>query len=178
MMECKFPHNAPRTAYDKGCRCERCAQYRNKKKNTPEYKKLNAEASARYRAKPENKKRISEYQKKFGKSRCAKHRIKYPLEPRYNNILRRCSKENCGDYHNYGGRGIKCLFSSYKAFETYVSSLESYDFTLAHCKCVNSTSKITIDRINNDGNYEKGNLRWVTLKEQGQNKRKPHTKGK
>ena len=38
--------------------------------------------------------------------------------------------------------------------------------------------KCTIDRINNDGNYEPSNCRWISMQEQNKNKRKPQRKSR
>lgn len=74
----------------------------------------------------------------------------------------RCSNINHPDYQYYGGRGItvceewRLNFMSFKEW-----SLENgyYD-------------SLTIDRVNNNGNYEPLNCRWATMKEQSINKRK------
>ena len=69
----------------------------------------------------------------------------------------RCNNPNNKDFKNYGGRGIK---------------FQLYNFTdvLTHIgKCPPGMS---LDRIDNNGNYEYGNIRWATPKEQNNNKRK------
>lgn len=63
----------------------------------------------------------------------------------------RCTNPRCARYHEYGGRGIKWLFDSYE--QIYAE--------LGPCP-----SGMTLDRINNDGNYESGNVRWATWKQQ------------
>jgi len=70
----------------------------------------------------------------------------------------RCNNPNDRGYKNYGGRGIKFLFTSFAQFYAEMGNRPSP----AH----------SVDRINNDGNYEPGNLRWATRKEQNNNKRK------
>lgn len=68
------------------------------------------------------------------------------------------------EYKNYGGRGIM-MFPPWKEdfqlFYDYVSALSDYD-----------KKGYTLDRIDNDGNYEPGNLRWTTRHVQGSNQRK------
>ncbi len=57
----------------------------------------------------------------------------------------------------YGGRGIKCEWKSFEEF--YHDMYSSY------------IDGLSIERINNDGNYYKGNCKWATKKEQASNRR-------
>jgi hypothetical protein len=74
------------------------------------------------------------------------------------NAKRRCENPNNKRFYDYGGRGIKFLFSSFQEFKDELGPRPSPDHS--------------VDRINNDGNYEKGNLRWSTRSEQQRNSRK------
>ncbi len=67
------------------------------------------------------------------------------------NIKSRCFNSNDNDYPRYGGRGITIYpawINDFQAFYDYVSTLENYH-----------KPSYTLDRINNDGNYEPGNLK-------------------
>jgi len=71
----------------------------------------------------------------------------------------RCFNKRHRAYHRYGGRGITiCL--SWLEFPIF------HDWALSHGYKTN----LSIDRINNDGNYESSNCRWATSKEQNNNK--------
>lgn len=75
-------------------------------------------------------------------------------------VVRRCTKPNSMGYPDYGGRGIKVCdrwLASFVAFYEDVGDPPS--------------AKHSIDRIDNDGNYEPGNTKWSTGVEQGRNKR-------
>ena len=78
-------------------------------------------------------------------------------------IKSRCFRKSEKSYKNYGGRGITMYpawIHDFQAFYDYVSQLENYHKT-----------GYTLERINNDGNYEPGNLKWATRKEQNSNNR-------
>ena len=75
----------------------------------------------------------------------------------YSGMKRRCNYPKMCNYHRYGGRGIKCLFKSADEFVDYVTG------TLG-IKYMSQIEGLQIDRINNDGNYEPGNIRFVTPK--------------
>ena len=73
-------------------------------------------------------------------------------------MKKRCSRKNNKDYGNYGGRGIKVCkqWQDYRAFRKWALA-NGYK------------EELTIDRINNDGNYTPKNCRWVTNKENARN---------
>ena len=72
-------------------------------------------------------------------------------------IRQRCNYSKSDNYERYGGRGIKCLYNSFQEFIDDVGCRPS--------------SKHQINRINNDGNYEQGNVNWVTPSENAFNRR-------
>jgi hypothetical protein len=69
----------------------------------------------------------------------------------------RCTTPEYRQYKDYGGRGIKFLLGSWLDIIASIGHRPSKEYTL--------------DRIDNDGHYEIGNLRWATRKEQIQNRR-------
>lgn len=88
----------------------------------------------------------------------ARSRKWYEDNPEYrswNSMLQRCNNPKCHKYRLYGRRGIKVVYKSYKEFLADVGPKPS--------------PKHSVDRINNNGNYVKGNCRWATAKEQANN---------
>jgi hypothetical protein len=81
----------------------------------------------------------------------------------YHNMLSRCHNTNHPNYALYGGRGIIVCSrwrSSYIAFLADVGRKPS--------------PELQLDRIDNDGNYEPGNVRWATRSQQALNRRSSH----
>lgn len=83
----------------------------------------------------------------------------HPLYCTWNSMNQRCSNKNDPDYKYYGGRGVK-VCERWKDINNFIADLGEKP-SMAH----------TIDRINNDGNYEPSNVRWATSLEQHANKR-------
>jgi hypothetical protein len=73
-------------------------------------------------------------------------------------MMRRCGPKDRGE--NYYRRGIRVC----KRWQNYRNFLEDMG-------APPKGTRISIDRIDNDGNYEPGNCRWATPKEQQRNKR-------
>jgi hypothetical protein len=75
----------------------------------------------------------------------------------YISAKNRCTNPNNSHWKNYGGRGIKFLYTS---FEQFFAELGPRPI------------RQTLDRKKNDGNYEPGNCQWASRKSQVHNRRK------
>lgn len=76
------------------------------------------------------------------------------------NMRIRCYDRSCDMYHNYGGRGITVCDRWRESFANFLEDMGRKPGRLYE-----------IDRINNDGNYEPGNCRWATRKQNIRNTR-------
>lgn len=108
--------------------------------------------------------------KELSKKRKTKHGLCYTrLNRIYNEMKNRCLCKTSDKYKYYGGRGISICEDWKNDFRSF------YDWALEN----GYSDKLTIDRINNDGNYEPSNCRWATRCQQSQNTRRTRNyKGK
>jgi len=157
----KVPSHLLKTSTTKSCGCLR--RELGGKNITPE---LRASTIARIKAKAAAKRASPEYIKAAEEVKLKREQryhglIKHPLYLCWCNMRRRCLKPDRKEYKNYGGRGIK-VCDHWLIFKNF------YDDMIE----IGWSEGLTLDRINNNGNYEPGNVRWATWKQQARNKRK------
>lgn len=77
----------------------------------------------------------------------------------WNGMVRRCTNPRHRSYAYYGGRGISICERWLNSFENFLADMGI------------RPDHLTLDRIDNDGNYEPGNCRWATKSQQVRNRR-------
>jgi hypothetical protein len=102
------------------------------------------------------------YQKEQASKANHKHgQTRTAIYERWKAMWQRCVNPNNKRWKHYGGRGIS-VCDRWKKFENFLADMGQ------------PPKGLSIDRINNDGNYEPANCRWATAKQQRINSSKKH----
>ena len=157
-------------------RCTKCGMSKpisqfHKSKNradghNPHCKQCRKIYSSTHKHKQDRKSYMKEHRQEIKKNIEKYHQtIKGHIGRLWNNITTRCNNPKFPGYKNYGGRGIQVKFESLDDFRQYIINELKVD-----------SRGLTIDRIDNEGHYERGNIRFVTRAKNNQNKRCKYSK--
>ena len=156
--QCKLSYPATLDYYDKqssiksGLRpeCKKCRQISSKAYHIAHKKRICDRVKVYSAA---HKKELADYRKRYSDT------IMGRLRKTFSDMNTRCSSPNHNRYHRYGGRGIQVKFKSFDEFVNHVVNELQVD-----------PRGLTVDRIDNNGHYESGNIRFVTNKMNCQNR--------
>lgn len=87
--------------------------------------------------------------------------VRTPEYAAWRGMIERCLNPNDERFKDYGGRGIKICPAWRNDFVSFLMEVGT-----------RPSPKHSIDRIDNDGDYEPGNVKWSTAKEQASNRRR------
>lgn len=91
-----------------------------------------------------------------------RRRARSPTYRSWSMMVTRCTNANVDNYKHYGGRGIQ-VCDRWRAFSTFLADMGE------------RPNGMTLDRWpNKNGDYEPGNCRWATWKEQARNTNRNH----
>jgi hypothetical protein len=99
--------------------------------------------------------------REISRSRGTHYMSKTPIYRVWRSMISRCENSNNSQFHLYGGRGVTVCRRWRESFAAFRDDMGQ-----------KPTSSHSLDRIDNNGNYEPGNVRWATAKEQAANLRK------
>ena len=125
-----------------GCTC---------RKHDPEFREVLRQMAAGRTLSTEGRKKVSAAQVKHGMSRTSTYHI-------WQTMRQRCSNPNATAYASYGGRGIT-VCDRWQEFENFLADMGE------------RPEGLSLERVNNNGNYEPGNCVWATRKAQAANRR-------
>jgi hypothetical protein len=108
---------------------------------------------------------------RIGRGWDAERALTAPIKPRppagvgtlkglWQNMIYRCHHENCPDYPKYGGRGIEVCDRWRDSFQAFLEDVGP-----------RPSPNHSLDRIDNNSNYDPGNVRWATSEQQANNRR-------
>jgi hypothetical protein len=108
--------------------------------------------------------RVEQFQNPEARARVAEQRTAHgrhgtPTYRSWRSMKTRCTNPNHEGYTYYGGRGIRVCDRWAESFETFLADMGD------------RPEGTSLDRIDPDGDYEPGNVRWATASEQRRNRR-------